>query len=249
MKVWVKTKKYSDIEVPHSINIANAVYGFKELGAEIVPYQSVDEIMQWVTPYDIVIDYIQQVEGVFNKFGIKVESFNYPEVLSEFLGRRVWKDTINHINSHPELWGIFVKPIKEKVFTGRVIKSTIDLVGCGSCYEDYDVLCSDAIDIKREYRGFVVYDKLVDIRPYTGDYHYNLDYTEVDRAMEKFKEWEDRPMGCSVDFGVTADNKTVLIEVNDGYALGSYGLQSLDYAKLISARWAQLFNRVDEFQF
>lgn len=30
--------------MPHSINIATAMYGFRELGAEIVPYHFIDEI-------------------------------------------------------------------------------------------------------------------------------------------------------------------------------------------------------------
>lgn len=43
--------------------------------------------------------------------------------------------------------------------------------------------------------------------------------------------------------------ETVFLEMNDGYALGNYGLHYLKYAKLISARWSQLLNREDEFDF
>lgn len=43
--------------------------------------------------------------------------------------------------------------------------------------------------------------------------------------------------------------RTLLIEVNDGYALGCYGLFYLDYAKLLSARWAELTKTVDECAF
>ena len=56
-------------------------------------------------------------------------------------------------------------------------------------------------------------------------------------------------MGCSMDICVTSDNKTLLLEMNDGYALGCYGLNTIDYAKLISARWSQLLDRQDNFQF
>ncbi|MFQ9453270.1 MAG: hypothetical protein ACLUUQ_00395 [[Ruminococcus] lactaris] len=37
--------------------------------------------------------------------------------------------------------------------------------------------------------------------------------------------------------------------MNDGYSLGSYGLVPIQYAKLVSARWSQLLNRTDEFDF
>ena len=39
-RVWIKTKyDYGmKMEIPHSCNIGNAMYGFRELGAELVPY-------------------------------------------------------------------------------------------------------------------------------------------------------------------------------------------------------------------
>lgn len=51
------------------------------------------------------------------------------------------------------------------------------------------------------------------------------------------------------DICYTRDGRTLLVEFNDAYALGHYGLPSIQYAKLISARWAQLLEREDEFNF
>jgi hypothetical protein len=39
-----------------------------------------------------------------------------------------------------------------------------------------------------------------------------------------------------MDWGVTSDGKTVLIEVNDVYALGCYGLDRLLYASMLRDR-------------
>lgn len=36
------------------------------------------------------------------------------------------------------------------------------------------------------------------------------------------------PSGYGIDFGVLTDGRTVLGEVNDGYALGSCGLNSIE---------------------
>jgi hypothetical protein len=168
------------------------------------------------------------------------------------MGRRLWKDTINSINSSPEKWGIFVKPIKDKAFTGKVINSPTDLIGCDSNDENYEVLCCDAVDIKREWRGFMLYDKLIDIRPYKGDYHYNYDAETVDEIIKAFRTIKNRPMGYSVDIAVIEENgkqKIIFLEMNDGYSLGNYGLMYIWYAKLISARWSQLLGRKDEFDF
>lgn len=253
MKTWAKTRANGDY---HSHNIAHAVAGFRELGAEIVKYEKIDEIYQWVTKDDIVLDYIDQCLTIFDKFGKHPHLEDYPEVLKPFLGRAIWKDTINHINSDPSTWGIFVKPLKEKAFIGRVVNGTKDLVGCGSCYENYDVFCSEIINIKAEWRCFIYYDKILDIRPYgfssTEHWRYHYDIDIVDDILSKFITWQDRPVACSIDIGVIEkDNKytTVLIEVNDCYALGCYGLDSIHYAKMISARWSQILGREDEYHF
>lgn len=44
-------------------------------------------------------------------------------------------------------------------------------------------------------------------------------------------------------------SRLFFLEMNDGYALGNYGLNVLHYAKLISARWAQILTREDVFDF
>ena len=34
--------------------------------------------------------------------------------------------------------------------------------------------------------------------------------------------------------------KTLLVEVNDSYALGHYGLRTIPYARMIEARWEEM---------
>jgi hypothetical protein len=265
MVVYAKTRSNGEY---HSHNIAHAVFGFKEMGFEIRKYEKIDEIYNLVTDEDLVLDYIDQCLTIFNKFGVKPDLPDYPECLKDYLGREIWYDTIDNINNNPSKWGIFVKPTKEKAFTGRVINKPSDLIGCGSCYENYDVICSEVIDIKREWRAFVYYDEIIDIRPYKGDWHINYNPDVIDSALEQFKTWKNRPVACSLDFAVINSNKvqentdsdtqteketntekTIFLEANDAYALGNYGLFHLDYAKLISARWSQLLNRRDECRF
>jgi hypothetical protein len=266
MIVYAKVRSNGEY---HSHNIAHAVFGFMEMGFEIKKYEKIEEIYNLVTDVDIVLDYIDQCLTIFNKFGVRPELPNYPECLKSYLGREIWTDTIDSINSSPNKWGIFVKPVKEKAFTGKVINSPADLVGCGSCYENYEVLCSKALDIKREWRAFIYYDNIIDIRPYKGDWHVQYDADVIDNALKDFVKWENRPVACSLDFAVASIEKilqtidseagvfqksvflpsTILLEANDAYALGCYGLHHIDYAKMISARWSQLLNRKDECKF
>lgn len=259
-RVWLKTKFDSgmNMEIPHSHNMANAMYGFRELGAEIIPYHTIDEIYEQVTDEDIVLDYIDQCNSIFGKFGKEPHIDDYPENFQKFLGRKVWKDTINSISLHEEKWsaGFFVKPIRNKAFTGKVISSISDLVGCGNSYENYEVLVSEALNIKAEWRCFILYDEIIDVRPYgmlidpsrkSHLYHYNADVLQ--EMIREFRNIENRPAACSMDICVTDDERTLLMEFNDAYSLGYYGLAPVLYAKMISARWSQILERTDEYKF
>jgi conserved hypothetical protein len=259
-KVFLKTKFDNEmkIEIPHSVNIANAMYGFRELGAEIIPYHKIDEIYDRVNREDIVLDYIDQCNSIFSKFGIEPSIPDYPKVMDKFLGRKICKDTINSISRSEAKWsaGYFVKPVRSKVFTGKIISSISDLVGCGNYSEDYDVLVSESLDICAEWRCFILYDEIVDVRPYgllldrnRKSYKYHYDFKVLDSMLEAFISWEERPMACSLDICVTKDGQTLLVEINDAYSLGCYGLASVFYAKLISARWSQLLGVKDEYKF
>lgn len=260
-KVWVNFihDNSMGIDIPRTVNIANAMYGFRELGAEIIPYYSVSEIIDWVTRDDIVVDGIFQSDAVFKKFGVDNPHIPYyPEVLHEFLGRKIWMDKINNIAGNKDKWsaGNFVKPVKEKAFTGKTISSLSDLIGCGNEHEDFDVFVSEPIDILAEWRCFILYDKIVDVRLYGGlsgkaydafMYHYNSHILQ--RIMDAFLTWEERPAACSIDICYTRDGRTLLVECNDAYSLGSYGLHGIFYARMISARWSQLLNKEDEYRY
>jgi hypothetical protein len=52
-------------------------------------------------------------------------------------------------------------------------------------------------------------------------------------------------LGYALDFGIDENNTMKLVEVNDGHSLGTYGLGATNYAKFLSARWAQLTNTRD----
>lgn len=259
-KVWLKTKYDESIgmQVPYNPNFAQAMYGFRDLGAEIKFYDAIDEIYDKVEREDIVLDYISQCNTIFKKFGANPYIPDYPEVMTKYLGRKVWHDTIYSISCDEKKWsaGYFVKPVKDKVFTGHIIKDLRDLIGCGSCYEDYEVLVSEPIDILAEWRGFIYYDEILDLRPYglllgrdRKSYLYHYDSEVVCSMVEDFKKWEGRPAACSMDICYTKDGRTLLVEMNDAYALGCYGLEKVMYAKFISARWSQLLQREDEYRF
>ena len=43
-----------------------------------------------------------------------------------------------------------------------------------------------------------------------------------------------------MDVGVLDDGRSALVEANDGFAVGRYGLDPNAYADMLAARWRQL---------
>lgn len=242
MKVYIQSYPNG---IPRSKNFYTAYDGFNEMGFEIKPFYNKEQLID-ATREDIIVGYVQTVRERLERLDIPIPEIDYPVELNKYLGRRIWKDTINHVNCHPELWPVFVKPVEDKRFTGVLVSSTRDLIGCGTEDEDAEVHCSEPISFRAEWRCFVRYGRIMDIRRYKGNWKNIPDYALMEKAVTDYKT---APKGYAIDFGLTNDGRTLLLEVNDGYALGSYGLFPLDYAKLLSARWAELTGSKDECNF
>ncbi len=54
-----------------------------------------------------------------------------------------------------------------------------------------------------------------------------------------------QPIGFGMDWGVTDLGQTLLVEVNDGFALGNYGTKGHHYTALIECRWRELMGLPD----
>lgn len=79
--------------------------------------------------------------------------------------------------------------------------------------------------------------QVLNVRPYTGDYHAHFDASVIDEAISC---WKDAPIAYGLDIGVTSDGRTLVVEVNDGYALGNYGLSALNSINFHKARWKEM---------
>jgi hypothetical protein len=220
-----------------SINKYNAMVGFYLRGEEIVRYQSLHEIEE-LSKEDVVVDYIKETLEILDLMGIESAFEDYPSELSAFYGRKIRKGLLGEIVNDPDNWGQFVKPlVADKAFTGRVVKGTRDLIGIGLPF-DFPVWISEDVSFQAEWRVFVLNREVLDVRPYKGDYHHLCyDASVVDEAVAV---WETSPSAYALDIGVTADGRTLVVEVNDGYAVGNYGLMPISASHFLEARWQEL---------
>ena len=220
-----------------------AYIGFEKLGKECILFSTNEELND-LTRNDIVVGGMLITGHILDLFGIKPENYNYPEEIKKYLYRRI--RTIQLRSLKNEKLPVFIKPVKEKTAPGRIIDSFDDLGEYDKLPPETELLCSEVLDIVSEWRCFVRYGRIIGINNYAGDKDVLYDKSIIYSAVESCK---DLPAGCALDFGVTSSGNTCLIEMNDGYSLGCYGLDPVEYAKLLSARWAELTGTEDECAF
>lgn len=233
MIVYVKDTQFP---IEANVNPYNAALGFYLRGEEVIHYREQKEIGTF-TKDDILVDYVTETQAFLAAMGIQVPHFDYPTALQPYIGRNVHQAKLEDIINNPSSWGVFIKPVSTtKWFTGRVINQAQDLRGIGMA-DDTRVWGSDAVEFVAEWRAYILDGTVIDVRPYAGDYHFSFDATVLDTAVTA---WTDAPAAYSLDIGAAQDGKTLIVEVNDGYALGSYGLSPYKYAAFLQARWQQL---------
>lgn len=224
-----------------SINYHVARKGFEYRGAEINIFHRREFDDLRLEKDDIVVAGISLTHKAFNRLGLSEPSLPaIPEALASFAGRRTWRSTIGNVRKRVSGGDpVFFKPApsQPKLFTGLVANRVSDLIETASLDDATPVDCSEIVSFRSEYRCFVLKGEVIGVRPYKGD---PLLFPESRRIREAVKAWKDAPVAWALDVGVTSVNETLLVEVNDSYALGSYGLPPARYAAMIESRWAEL---------
>ena len=214
--------------------------GMWSQGVETVPFEWIDDInsLDDLGPTVGIAGYIGDVHRGLTKLGKSIPAnVDYPKQLTQYLGRNVWKSTMEEVRNSSKK--IFVKPTEHKQFTGFVwncdAASRMKVV---TISDDTAVWCSDPIEIIAEYRSMILDNKVLDCRRYSGSWSDAPSRILVEQAVIEMKN--DSPRAYCLDWGITSRGGTALIEMNDGFAFGHYGLQPILYAKMLSARWNEM---------
>lgn len=218
----------------------SAYLGFKEKGTEVILFEEIEEVP--ASRYNIVVAYSDFTFAYFERLGIPfIPSSNIPSELEPFTERKIervsmglFKHCIDRVH-----FPLFIKPNgKMKEFVAGVVSSKNNaLAFFHDVKDETPVLISDVVNFVSEYRGYVIEGELVGIKHYIGDFRVFPDMKVIDTAIA---EYRSQPAGYSIDFGVTDDGRTLLIECNDGWCLGNYGLEDRLYSKLLGIRWREL---------
>jgi hypothetical protein len=169
---------------------------------------------------------------------------DYPASLSDFLHRRVWKSTLGALEfalRDGVCRSTFAKPATRcKRFTGCVFDAESDLYRVHGVSRHEELWCAEVVTWASEYRVYIVNSEIRSVDWYAGNREISLDLNEVRRAILALDTAGESLAGYAIDFGVLASGATALVEMNDGFALGAYQIDSKNYTDLLWARWEEL---------
>jgi hypothetical protein len=182
------------------------------------------------------------VQLALKQLGVAIpQPLNIPESLLPFAGRRVWQSTLGEVRGRfagGTGEAVFVKPLASaKEFAGLVIRGEADLKRVQHLDDELPVQAAEVVEFVSEWRYFVLRGNVVEVAHYKGDCFVHPEAGIVRRAVAEYRA---APAAYGLDFGVTADGRTLLIEANDGFSLGCYGLDAVVYAEMLEARWCEI---------
>jgi ATP-grasp domain, R2K clade family 2 len=221
-----------------SRNVFSAYEGFREFGYEMIKYHTEDMPSLDLSPDAIVVGGIGMIHQALQRLGITPPlPIQPPEELHPYLGRRIWQSNIAQIRKLEHV-PVFIKPLHgSKTFTGHVISEFKDLIKTSHIDANYPVMAQDALKFVSEWRVYLLGKEVKGIGQYHGD---PLAHPDANLIKKTISAYQSPPVACGMDFAVLASGETVLLEINDAYSLGNYGVWHYHYARMLEARWDQL---------
>jgi hypothetical protein len=134
---------------------------------------------------------------------------------------------------------LFIKPIEIKLFTGLVLDG-VRHSSLEKLSEETKVMAYKVFDssLESEWRIYVHNDKMVDSRNYSGEFVINPDYNYVNDIIKANKN--EFPCAYTVDIGILKSGENVVVEYNDMWAIGNYGIPNDIYLRLLRDRYFEI---------
>lgn len=198
-------------------------------------------------PTNILIGSVEQLSK-----WLKDNEYTIPQAIdlhlfSEFLGRQIaTMEMVEFVDMAIDVYEAdrysyipqFIKPASDiKAFTGYVVDDPRMIPLWSNNYAG-TIVVQDVVDIVSEYRVYITNNQILGMKHYQGDY-FKYPNPEIIHAC---KEIGDKLNYHSyvLDFGVLSDGSTILIEPNDAFAIGDYGLEPEKYYLMVRNRWLQM---------
>lgn len=219
-----------------------AYMGFDQRGIRVIFVESYEQVPAPKLTFEpsnnpVFVADIKSTLAYWDKCGIKRPEFlHIPEVLLPYCLREVKYMTLGEAKELAPI-PTFIKSIELKLFPSGVITRKGSYNELFPYPDDTKVLISSTLDIVSEYRVFVSQGKILGMKHYTGDFFV---FPDVETVQNMVRDFVGAPKAFTCDVGVTSDGKTVLVECQDAWAIGSYGLDPISYTRFLIDRWLQI---------
>jgi hypothetical protein len=241
MKVFVQLKN----GLPINVDVQNAIDGFEYLDYDPMGFTLENVMSGAMNSRALGSPFVGSIDGMsvlFNSINKKPDPIDFPDeiIKSGLIGRDINQMRLNYaINQFKrDQKPIFIKPVVTKLFDGALI-STDDHLTFFNGLDNPLVWVSEKIDIVSEHRAYVHKGKLIHCCNYSGDFRVSPNYDYIDLLVSTYKV---APVSYTIDVAVLKDGRTTVVEFNDFWAIGGYGMTPWDYAEMLKDRYFEIIN-------
>lgn len=89
--------------------------------------------------------------------------------------------------------------------------------------------------------AYVFMGKIIDVRHYSGVFSITPNFHFLNDIA---KNNIDFPIAYTIDVAILKNNENTVIEYNDMWAIGNYGLDNITYKRLISNRYFEIVKNI-----
>ena len=234
--VYIQANKEKTL--PHHFDCACALYGAMDnaMDYRLVTFEEVESgKFDTLIKTNLFVGSVEFMREVFKRIGkndvrLPMNSDRPHEVIT-------LKEAHERVGKGEK---IFIKPIEIKLFTGLVLDGFI--YSClADLPQDTKVMAYKPFESKMlsEWRFYVHNKKIVDARNYSGDF---LNIPNYLHAYDFIKSNKDFPCAYTIDIGSLSNDESVIIEFNDMWAIGNYGMPNDLYLNLLKDRYFEIVN-------
>lgn len=216
--------------VPFDNFCSDAAIGADLSGIKCIPFTDIKSIDK--NPYNIVVTSVEESQEWLDR---KIEPIN-DKWAKEFKKREEKFCLLEEITEYP----CFIKPAQDiKQFTGIVVENEREAKLFTNNYEGL-LSVQEVVDIESEYRLYCSELRgIIGFKHYLGNPYLVPEEKFVEDLVRRAKK-ELKEKSFTLDIGIKDNGETFLIEINDGWAVGNYGMPPEDYYSFVKSRWLQL---------
>jgi hypothetical protein len=225
---------------PHHFDAACAFYGAMDLNIK-TKLITIDDVksgeFDFAIKNNIAVGSIDFMNDVFIRLGLK-NIPNVPKVSESACAILTLGQVREYFKNLPQEETKFIKPVQRKRFGGFLINN-VNYVSLNGFPDELNVYLFEKFSKKiiSEYRIYIHRDKIIDCRNYSGMFSVLPDFNFVKKHISLNKNF---PCSYTIDIGIFSDGENVVVEYDDMWSVGNYGVENTLYLEMLIDRFKEI---------